>query len=47
MSLVEKKQPKKHQDKPVPKAHKKVEVKHKEVIGPAKSMKVSGKGDKK
>lgn len=44
MSLVEKKQPKKHSDEPK-QAHKKMEYELEKV--PAKSMKVSEKGDKK
>ena len=47
MSLVEKRQPKKHSDEP--KAHKKLVIppKKEKVLAPAKSMKVSEKGDKK
>jgi len=47
MSLVEKRQPKKHSDEP--KAHKKIVIppKKEKVLAPAKSMKVSEKGDKK
>jgi hypothetical protein len=48
MSLVEKKQPKKHSDKQMmPKVHKKTEIKSKHNEVPAKSTKVSEKGDKK
>lgn len=48
MSLVEKKQPKKHsEEKKMPKVHKKAEIKSKHNEVPAKSTKVSEKGDKK
>lgn len=52
MSLVEKKQPKKHSDiksdkQMMPKVHKKTEIKSKHNEVPAKSTKVSEKGDKK